>query len=87
MMAAQVPKMPSIPVPIKGDDQSTHETIMAMKQTLELMMGTRGSTPLARVFVQEDVPVPYSVGDLWVQPSTKRISCWTSIEWLLTVGV
>lgn len=87
MADPKTPKMPSIPSPLMGNDQSMHEALMAMKAALEMLMGTRGVSPASRVFVNDKMPEAYSVGDLWVQPATSRLSYWNGSAWVLTVGV
>jgi hypothetical protein len=81
-----MPDMPSIPVPVHGDDSSVHETLMALKQTAEIMIGTRGGAPTTRTFVQEGIPKAFVVGDQWIQPSSGKMSYWNGNQWLYVRG-
>jgi hypothetical protein len=78
-------KMPSIPTPVKGSADSTQEVLLAMKQALELMMGTRGNQPVTRTFLQDDKPSAIAQGDLWIT-SNGRASYWSGRDWLLLQG-
>lgn len=78
------PRIQSIPVPILGNLQSMHDTLMSIKQAIEMMLGETAHTPVARTFVQEATPTAIVVGDLWIKPSTTRISYWDGKGWRLT---
>jgi hypothetical protein len=73
--------MPSIPIPIKGDNDSMHQTAMALKQATEMLMGTRGGAPVTRTYVQEDMPAAINSGDQWIQPSSNKMSYWDGSRW------
>ena len=81
---ASKPRLQSIPVPLLGNAQSVHDTLMAMKQAVEEMLGETGNAPVSRTFIQEATPTAIVVGDLWIQPSTTRISYWDGRGWRLT---
>lgn len=76
------PKLPTIPVPTKGNADSVHETLMALKQVAEQLMGTRGRQAAIRTFVQEQTPTAISIGDLWFQSNSAHLSVWTGGQWL-----
>ena len=76
------PKMPSIPVPVRGNVDSIHETLMAMKQATEMMMGTRNDHPTTRTFVQNTMPHAYNVGDQWIVANTGKLNYWNGSQWL-----
>jgi hypothetical protein len=80
----QGPLMPSIPTPVKGNVDSMHDTMMAMKQAVEHLIGTRGAQPASRTFVQNTVPTAYNVGDHWVNSNNGKHSYWDGSKWLLT---
>jgi len=82
----EAPRMPSIPTPVSGDINNLSEVVVAMKMALELMMGTRGSEPVARTFVTEATPKAMNTGDFWLQPNKKFLSCWTGANWQLLIG-
>ena len=79
-------KLPSIPTPVRGNLDSIHETLMAVKHATEQLMGTRNDHPVTRTFIQETTPFAYVTGDQWVQPSTAHISYWEGKAWRLTKG-
>lgn len=76
-----MPKFPSIPTPIQGNPSSYQDALMAMKQALEMLMGTRGDQPATRTFVDTKTPQAVSKGDLWVEPNSGRLSYWTGRLW------
>ena len=80
------PKMPTIPVPVKGNADTVHETLTALKMVAEHLMGTRGGQPVTRTFVQEEMPVAHVVGDQWVQPGSGKMSYWNGNSWLFVRG-
>jgi proteasome assembly chaperone (PAC2) family protein len=77
--------MPSIPVPLKGNADSVHDTLTALKMAAEHFMGTLGNQAVTRTFVQEGMPTAYVNGDTWVRPSTGKISYWNGTAWIQTV--
>lgn len=77
------PKSASIPVPVKGNPDSVHETLMALKQVVEQLLGTRGDQPAGRTFVQEKVPTAVSTGDRWIQPLNGNESYWNGNQWII----
>jgi hypothetical protein len=78
--------MPAIPTPLREDLDSRHDVIVALKQCVEMLMGTVGRQPVARTFVQEEMPKAYNVGDFWLQPSKNYLSAWTGNTWTLLNG-
>lgn len=75
----------TIPIPVKGDTQSVHETLMNMKQAVEILLGTRGGQPVTRTFVQKDQPTAHNVGDLWIVEGTGKTAYWDGQRWLNAV--
>jgi hypothetical protein len=75
-------QMPSIPTPVKGNLDSVHDTLMEMKQTLEIMMGTRGNWPVTRTFVQDGAPTAFSTGDQWIDLNSGVMRYWNGEDWL-----
>lgn len=79
-------KMPSIPVPVKDNLDSRFDCIMALKQAVEILMGTRGDQAVVRTFIQESTPDAFVNGDLWFKPSSARLSTWDGKGWRLIAG-
>lgn len=87
ILANQQPlQLPAIPTPVKGNEDNAHDTLMAIKQAVEQLMGTVGAHPVTRTFVQEQIPRAYVIGDQWVQPSKGHVSYWDGVAWRLTRG-
>ena len=76
------PKMPTIPTPIKGNEDSTQDVLMTMKQVLEILMGTRGDAPVTRTFFQDKAPTAFSTGDQWIEVNTGIMRYWNGGDWL-----
>lgn len=74
-------RLPSIPQP-DGSDASTLAVLMALKQAVEWLLGSRDTVPTHRIFVQDATPVARTEGDLWItsQP-TSTLSYWTGTAW------
>ena len=76
------PQFPSIPTPLKGNSDSVQDVLMAMKQTLEIMMGTRGDAPVTRTFFQDKPPTAFVAGDQWIEVNTGIMRYWNGGDWL-----
>jgi hypothetical protein len=74
--------MPSIPLPTKQDTGTQFDAIMALKMAVEMMMGTRGSDPVSRTWVQPTQPTAFNSGDTWVNSDTGKLNYWTGSQWL-----
>ena len=81
-LQTKTPIFPTIPEPVKGNEDSVYACIKAMKQTLEAMTGQRGDTPVARVFCQDTQPVAVKKGDLWMVQKSGSLYYWTGSLWL-----
>lgn len=72
---------PSIPDPV-GNGASVLDAVRAMKHSVELLTGQRGSVSPTRVFVQSATPTAGQTGDLWVCTSANnRMLVWDGKNW------
>ena len=60
------------------------ETIRALKQSVELMIGTRGSVASTVTYVQALAPLPtdVKVGDRWIDSTSSIERYWSGTEWV-----
>jgi hypothetical protein len=61
---------PAIPTP-NNDVDSLFKTVMALKQSVEQIVGVRGAEHMPCIFVQKDMPEADSDGDFWLQSGIK----------------
>ena len=72
---------PSIPEPV-GNNTSLLDVVRAMKHSIELLTGQRGTVSPTRVFVQSATPTAERTGDLWVCTSANnRMRVWDGDNW------
>ena len=82
-------KYPSIPE-FTDDPRSVAATVRALKEAVELLTGQRQGPSLGApaIYVQEPMPskdqrgVVFGPGDLWINPTTRKIAYWMSGEWV-----
>ena len=76
----------AIPEP-KQDIASLYATVLALKQTLETVIGLRGMRGaknqvfVVRASTGADIPVGVSDGDLWIQPAVIPTDTWGLSTW------
>ncbi len=63
--------------------ESALDTIRVLKSNMELMIGSRGNSPTARLFFQTDKPKTNEtkIGDFWVKRDTRTLFYWDGLEW------
>lgn len=72
---------PSIPDPLPNIE-SLFDVVNALKQSVELLAGQRGSVAPNRVFVQSTTPTAERAGDIWVNTgNNSKIYCWDGKVW------
>lgn len=73
---------PAIPTP-KNDVDSLFKSVMALKQSVEQIVGGRGPEHMPCIFVQNDMPEADSDGDFWLQSGIKTtLSISVGGKWL-----
>ena len=77
---------PSIPEPTSNSD-SVLATVRALKQAVELLVGTRGNVSPTRCFVQGNTPAAERAGDIWINTANNnKALVWDGTDWrILTV--
>lgn len=85
------PKKIYTPIPDPGDDHgSLVESIKAMKETIEVLTGDRGTSGQAnQTFIQRDTPEAHKIGDGWLRPALLKgevpvKSYWDGKQWVKT---
>lgn len=80
-------KLPTIPDFAETLD-GVSTTVRAIKGAVEILGGQRQGQSLGApaMFVQEQEPAPsrltsFSLGDLWIKPSTRVMSYWDGAQW------
>jgi hypothetical protein len=82
MATFRPPKLPAIPLPDETQEGML-ASINALKSSVEWLLGTRGSKPATRVFVQSQPPVAQTMGDLWfTELPNLTMSYWDGTAWL-----
>lgn len=70
----------SIPDPMPSI-QGLMTSVLALKQTVEVMAGLRGGDHAIRCYVQNTQPEDPRVGDRWINPDTDIETYWAGTEW------
>ena len=72
---------PSIPEPTSNPD-SVLTSVRALKQAVELLIGTRGNVAPTRCFVQGDAPSAERAGDIWINTANNnKALVWDGTDW------
>ena len=72
---------PSIPEPTSSAD-SVLTTVRALKQAVELLVGTRGNVAPTRCFVQGEAPSAERAGDIWINTAkSNKALVWDGTDW------
>lgn len=73
---------PAIPTP-KNDVDSLYRSVVALKQSVEMIVGGRGPERMPCIFVQSTMPDETEDGDFWLQSGQKTtLSVAVGGKWL-----